>query len=338
MVITKAQAKTLKYLGHSQSESTYTTIQTEKGPVKHREFPWLEVSYNEVKGEKGIREITDIIVCGKPYDGTIDEFIDLLKCGNPKIYEPYENLVPVDENPQDVAESEKGKSLDALAATVCELTHPEMEVVKSEIKDLSKDGVLTVDVQAVASNSVDSVGVHIDVNKQMLEHESVSDPFGELTGMVNPTWSSGGENLESLNAIHVEATVDKIHKDFETVIQGAKETGIPVITAEQKPAVHLDAAPEGTNDVAIVIDDSQPTPNKLTRPQLLDLRMKCAVARLAGTYYEDPSKTTLIDLMSRYPDASMKLNDVFSKDGLKPYTITEDAIKEAYPYEFTICR
>lgn len=96
-------------------------------------------------------------------------------------------------------------------------------------------------------------------------------------------------------------------EDVEEVKKVAEETGTPVITAEQKP--------------------------KKTRAELYDLQIKCATMRLA-TSYGEPPETDIGSLMKKYPDAVEKLNALYAADGIKTYTITEDAIKQAYPDEY----
>jgi hypothetical protein len=209
---------------------------------------------------------------------------------------PPKESASVADIPEEVKESVLG-----VAETVTTLVHPEMQVVSKEIKDLSEDGTLTVDVKAVANNPVDSVDVHIDVNK--------------------------------LKEQHVQE--DTVVENLEEAKQVAEETGTPVITAEQKPAVHLDAAADGKNDVTMVVE--APKPKKLSRAELYDLQMKCGVMRLATLYGEDPD-TGLDVLMKLYPDAATRLNEVYAADGIKTYTITEEAIKKAYPDEYAALR
>lgn len=98
-----------------------------------------------------------------------------------------------------------------------------------------------------------------------------------------------------------------IVEDVEEAKKVAEETGTPVITAEQKP--------------------------KKTRAELYDLQIKCATMRLA-TSYGEPPETDIGSLMKKYPDAVEKLNALYAADGIKTYTITEDAIKQAYPDEY----
>jgi len=418
MLITKKESKQLRYFARANYKADVKGTTAEDGSkVKHRDFPVFGLSYDEKKADKGMVEITNIHVLYKPFKGTtFEELMEALNnvLGSDDVGEKVEAVgqnyepcllhgpectqEPLSSGPpivQRLKESVTGKVLEVMAASVSELTHPEIKVVNSEIKDLSKDGTLTVDVKAVANNPVDKVNVeikpvgdHVEITpvaeipaeivpeansvpdepvdaadllntpikvytdthatadsdvliypkpvEKPTETASVSDPFGELTGMANPTWSSGGENVESLNAIHAAVTVEKIHNDFETAVQEAKETGTPVITAEQrKNTIHLDAAAEGTNDVTTVVDVQKL--KKLSRAELYDLQMKCGVMRLATLYGEAPC-TGLDILMKKYPDAASRLNKVYAADGIKTYTITEEAIMKAYPDEYAALR
>ena len=375
MLITKKESKQLRYFARANYKADVKGTTAEDGSkVKHRDFPVFGLSYDEKKADKGMVEITNIQVLYKPFTGTT--FAELMEALNdvlgsddvgekveaveqhyepcllhgpdctqeplppgPPIVQPiakpqeepehlfgpmshrgvvgdalnfFKNVKLVDkpqaaENPPkesasvaDIPEEVK-ESVLGVAETVTTLVHPEMQVVSKEIKDLSEDGTLTVDVKAVANNPVDSVDVHIDVNK--------------------------------LKEQHVQE--DTVVENLEEAKQVAEETGTPVITAEQKPAVHLDAAADGKNDVTMVVE--APKPKKLSRAELYDLQMKCGVMRLATLYGEDPD-TGLDVLMKLYPDAATRLNEVYAADGIKTYTITEEAIKKAYPDEYAALR
>lgn len=71
----------------------------------------------------------------------------------------------------------------------------------------------------------------------------------------------------------------------------------------------------------------------LSRAELNSLRIKCATMHIALMYGE-PADSTIDTIVHRYPDAIDKLNSLYSKDGIKPYTISEDALRNAYPDEF----
>lgn len=98
-------------------------------------------------------------------------------------------------------------------------------------------------------------------------------------------------------------------ENVEEAKQVVEETGKPVITAVQKP--------------------------KKTRAELYDLQIKCATMKLA-TSYKEPPDTDIGWLMKKYPDAVEKLNALYAADGIKTYTITEEAIKKAYPDEYAV--
>ena len=172
---------------------------------------------------------------------------------------------------------------------------------------MSEDGTLTVDVKAVANNPVDSVNVHIDVNK-LKEKNSKEDT-------VDASESAKFVEEHTAPVLEVKNVPDQeipVVEDVAEAKRVAEETGTPVVTAEQKP-------------------------KKLSRAELYDLQMKCGVMRLATLYGESPD-TGLDVLMKLYPDAASRLNEVYAADGIKTYTITEEAIKKAYPDEYAALR
>lgn len=225
----------------------------------------------------------------------------------------------------DIPEEVKESVLETVE-TVTTLVHPEMQVVSKEIKDLSEDGTLTVDVKAVANNPVD----HIDV-------QIMAKP-------AEPETVDAAESVEFLKdhdtVLEVKPAAPQelpVVEDVEEAKQVVEETGKPVITAEQAPNVHLDAAADGSHDETAVFVPEEHKPKKLTRAELYDLQMKCGVMRLATLYGEDPD-TKLDVLMKLYPDAATRLNEVYAADGIKTYTITEEAIQKAYPDEYAALR
>lgn len=238
----------------------------------------------------------------------------------------YENYPP--KEPASVADipEEVKESVLETAETVTTLVHPEMQVVSKEIKDLSEDGTLTVDVKAVANNPVD----HIDVQIKAKPAE--------------PETVDAAESVEFLKdhdtVLEVKPAAPQelpVVEDVEEAKQVVEETGKPVITAEQAPNVHLAAAADGSHDETAVFVPEEHKPKKLTRAELYDLQMKCGVMRLATLYGEDPD-TKLDVLMKLYPDAATRLNEVYAADGIKTYTITEEAIQKAYPDEYAALR
>lgn len=206
----------------------------------------------------------------------------------------------------DIPEEVKENVLE-VAETVTTLVHPEMQVVSKEIKDLSEDGTLTVDVKAVANNPVDKVNVHIDVNK--LKEKNAQEDTVDASESAKFVEEHDTPVLEVKNVPDQEIPVVE---DVAEAKRVTEETGTPVVTAEQKP-------------------------KKLSRAELYDLQMKCGVMRLATLYGESPD-TGLDVLMKLYPDAASRLNEVYAADGIKTYTITEEAIKKAYPDEYAALR
>lgn len=238
----------------------------------------------------------------------------------------YENYPP--KEPVSVADipEEVKESVLETAETVTTLVHPEMQVVSKEIKDLSEDGTLTVDVQAVATNVVD----HIDLQIKAKPAEPETVDAAESVGFIE-------DHDTVLEVKPVEPQELPVVESVEEAKQVVKETGKPVITAEQVSSVHLDAAADGSHDETAVFAPKEQQPKKLTRAELYELQMKCGVMRLATLYGEDPD-TKLDVLMKLYPDAATRLNEVYAADGIKTYTITEEAIQKAYPDEYAALR
>lgn len=224
----------------------------------------------------------------------------------------------------DIPEEVKESVLET-AETVTTLVHPEMQVVSKEIKDLSEDGTLTVDVQAVVPNTVD----HIDLQIKAKTAEPETVDAAESVGFLE-------DHDTVLEVKPAEPQELPVVENVEEAKQVVEETGKPVITAEQVSSVHLDAA-DGSHDETAVVVPKEQKPKKLTRAELYDLQMKCGVMRLATLYGEDPD-TKLDVLMKLYPDAATRLNEVYAADGIKTYTITESAIQKAYPDEYAALR
>lgn len=238
----------------------------------------------------------------------------------------YENYPP--KEPASVADipEEVKESVLETAETVTTLVHPEMQVVSKEIKDLSEDGTLTVDVKAVATNVVD----HIDLQIKAKPAEPETVDAAESVGFLE-------DHDTVLEVKPAEPQELPVVENVEEAKQVVEETGKPVITAEQVSSVHLDAAADGSHDETAVVVPKEQKPKKLTRAELYDLQMKCGVMRLATLYGEDPD-TKLDVLMKLYPDAATRLNEVYAADGIKTYTITEEAIQKAYPDEYAALR
>ena len=70
---------------------------------------------------------------------------------------------------------------------------------------------------------------------------------------------------------------------------------------------------------------------------LYELRTKCATARVA-LFYGEPITAELKDIIARHPkeQVTQYLYKTVAGDGLPPYTMTRDNIKEAYAVEWQI--
>lgn len=354
MIITKKQSKNLRYFARANYKSECKGVETENGKVKHREFPCFELAYDESRATAGNVELTNVTIGGKPFDGDYTALMTRLR-----------ELL---DNPDDVCaeELEQDKTLTEQAVDAVKdksdtivIAEKPGDIIKETLKDCFPEGSeISVDVKPEENkidanvfipNSVD----HIDAK---IEVKSVEEPEKKtiiVTGPVCPERHDSGRDFSGLSEqaiaeafasvvgkdkgsikpsseVAVEESLDYLAKheppplevapleeqpvqelpvieDVEEAKKVAEETGMPVITAEQKP--------------------------KKTRAELYDLQIKCATMRLA-TSYGEPPETDIGSLMKKYPDAVEKLNALYAADGIKTYTITEDAIKQAYPDEY----
>ena len=412
MIITKKESKQLRYFARANYKSEVKGVESENGKVKRREFPCFDLAYDEAKADKGMVELSNIVLGGKPFDGSFADLMARLREildtpePEPKPREltdwekgtiaclaagPECKREPLPKGPsivQRIKDSDEGKAIVETAEAITPLLVPGAVDAHAEITDYSpKTETLSVDVDARIPNSVHEVTLTAEVKSvepDKGEAPTISDPHGELTGMVNPTivpvektivvtgsviperHDSGrdysGLSEEAIAAAYdsvvgeasgsmkpgVEVAVEEsldylathepppleetpeipVVENVEEAKKVSEETGMPVITAVQEQSVHLDAAAEGSHDYTAVV-----VPKKLTRAELNDLRIKCATMKLAKSYDEQPDME-IGEIIRRYPDAAMKLNDLYIADGIKPYTISEDSIRKAYPDEY----
>lgn len=361
MIITKKESKNLRYFARANYKSECKGVETENGKIKHREFPCFELAYDESKATAGNVELTNVTIGGKPFDGGYTALMTRLR-----------ELL---DNPDDVCaeELEQDKTLTEQAVDAVKdksdtivIAEKPGDIIKEIIKDtVPEDSEISMDVTPEESKVGVAVYVPNVVNQGITPIESipveeiptdvsgVSDLQAKLPEMakfeVVPSTMSviaeepldntqGNDPSARKDIVNDEQPASEQHvvSDAEETTPAVEETGTPVITAEQhKDTIHLDAAAEGTNDVTMVVE--APKPKKLTRAELYDLQMRCGVMRLATLYGDDPD-TKLDVLMKLYPDAATRLNEVFAADGIKTYTITEEAIKRAYPDEYAALR
>ncbi len=304
MIITKKESKQLRYFARANYKSDVKGTTAEDGSkVKHREFPVFGLSYNEAKTDNGMVELTDIQVLYKPFTGTIfAELMDALNnvLGSDEIGEPVkvEDSIVTSDTPEKVVEP---IIVDAVP-----------EGTSFDVERKETDGMLTVMANIVMSDAEESVDIPIVVNTQTDAVEPVID--AEIV-----TEDSSNDSVDSV----------------ECATEFIKEQSEPIIPVE---SIHVDTAREGTKDVTGIIDTTGIVKQKkLTRAELNDLRIKCATMRLAVSYGEPPD-TPIMEIIKKYADSAMRLNDLYVADKIKPYTISEDSIKEAYPEEYAYFR
>ena len=403
MLITKKESKDLRYFARANYKSDVKGVDTGNGKIKHREFPVFGLSYDEAKADKGLVELTNIVLDGQPFDGSYTDLMTRLReiLDAPVETAPTEpsdyvketcacllagpdcKQTPILPSPsivQRIKTSPTGIVLTSLAEQVALIEHPNAEVKKVDFSGYSEDGTLTMDVKCTIPNTSHSVnvqvavptadkptldsvaqdaayeGVKADIERKLCAPDSdpvksVEQTTERVVGDVLPNGSEveahvtdikdGVAHIDMGVAIPAEAVVAEgvveeasvaesleylatheppplkvaplekpqelpVVENVEEAKQVVEETGKPVITAVQKPK---------------------------TRWELFDLRIKCATMALAKSYGE-PSESDIGTIMSRYSDAMDKLNALYAKDRIQPYTISEDAIKNAYPDEY----
>lgn len=280
MQITKKQSRWLRYMARANYKANYENRDTSDGKVKHREFPCYGLSYDETAVGNGLCELTNIVISGKPFEGSYDDLVAELSAildGKEAVEAPH-----------------------TLSGTLSRLL-PE----GSEVTERVEGDTLVVDVYTKPSVSVEAVDIKVDVSKSPVSVEAVAIP-ADASKPESPIM----DEAEQPPCVTTGIT-DGV--DFQAVAESAVDN--PADNAEE-PAI-----PE------------EPTPKPATIPELYALRIRCATHRLATLYGERPDMD-IGEIFSRYPDATERLNTLYATDGIKPYTVSEDAIREAYPTEF----
>ena len=150
--------------------------------------------------------------------------------------------------------------------------------------------------------------------------------------------------------------------DYEALIRKlteitSKEPPVLKDEAPLEPVVDIQEAPvivdepvvvaEPIEEAPVVVDEPEPEcptceeqdapPQENETLDLYELRTKCATARVA-LFYGEPITAELKDIIARHPkeQVTQYLYKTVSGDGLPPYTMTRDNIKEAYAVEWQI--
>lgn len=290
MIITKKEAKQVRYVAKANGKAEYTG----DGKTKHRIFYATGVEFDETAVDKDRIEISNIVKHGVPFEGTLSEFwdwisgefdtghgdiVDAVKMAvehQTNVTEPEKvtilvpnephpvevNPVPVDEDPLDQLEE---TSVDDILSSLNR--EPEEPAVSSIWQD-TKEPDFSVEVAPPVDEPV-------EVTPQVATSEPAKDMSVEAEFVGTPK-----------NYIPKDATL----QDAEVVVEPKKE---------------------------------------LTLPELHALRTELAVHKLAHSYGESDG-ATLQDIVLKHPDAVDRLNGIFSADGITPYTMTEESIRSAY--------
>lgn len=121
----------------------------------------------------------------------------------------------------------------------------------------------------------------------------------------------------------------------EPIEEAPAVVGEPVVVdepLEEAPVVVGEPEPE-----CPTCEEQDAPPQENETLDLYELRTKCATARVA-LFYGEPITAELKDIIARHPkeQVTQYLYKTVAGDGLPPYTMTRDNIKEAYAVEWQI--
>lgn len=128
-----------------------------------------------------------------------------------------------------------------------------------------------------------------------------------------------------------------------------EDTPVPVVDIQEAPVIVDEpvVVNEPIEEAPVVVDEPEPEcptceeqdapPQENETLDLYELRTKCATARVA-LFYGEPITAELKDIIARHPkeQVTQYLYKTVAGDGLPPYTMTRDNIKEAYAVEWQI--
>lgn len=355
MIITKKESKNLRYFARANYKSECKGVETENGKVKHREFPCFELSYDESKSADGLVELTNVTIGGKPFEGDYSALMTRLReiLDNP-------DILGAEELEQDKTLMEQ--AVDAVQGKPDEVATSENpgDILKATLKDIYPEGTkIDVDIKP-HENRVDvKVVPPVHSVEMQIKVEPVKDPQEpekktiEVTGAIVPERHDSGRDYSGLSEEAIaEAYKSVVGEDIGTMkpsSEVAVEESLDYLATHEPPP--LEVAPlEEPQELPVVenVEEAKKTAEetgkpvitavqkpKKTRAELYDLQIKCATMKLA-TSYKEPPDTDIGWLMKKYPDAVEKLNALYAADGIKTYTITEEAIKKAYPDEYAV--
>jgi len=161
----------------------------------------------------------------------------------------------------------------------------------------------------------------------------------------------GGENQPHATQGDYESLIRKLTEitSKEPPVLKDEDTLEPVVDIQEAPVIVDDpmVVDEPIEEAPVVVGEPEPEcptcEEQDTPPQenetldLYELRTKCATARVA-LFYGEPVTAELKDIIARHPkeQVTQYLYKTVAGDGLPPYTMTRDNIKEAYAVEWQI--
>ena len=290
MIVTKKEAKQVRYVAKANGKAEYTG----DGKTKHRIFYATGVEFVETAVDKDRIEISNIVKHGVPFEGTLSEFWDWISGEFDTGHEDIVDAVKMSvEHQTNVTEPEK------VTILVPNESHPV---------------------------EVNPVPVDEDPLDQ-LEETSVDDILSSLNRepeepAVSSAWT---DTKEPDFSVEVAPPVDEPVEVTPMVAtsEPAKDMSVEAeLVGEPRNYIPKDAT---LQDAEVV----EPPKKELSQPELHALRTELAVRKLARSYGESDG-ATLQDIVLKHPDAMDRLNGIFSNDGITPYTMTEDSIRKSY--------
>lgn len=293
MIVTKKEAKQVRYMAKANGKAEYTG----NGNTKHRVFYATGVEYDETPVDKDRVEISNIVKHGVPFDGTFSEFWDWVQVTT--ITPGHEDIVDAVkmamEHQANVTEPEK------VTILVPNEPHP-VEVNPVPVDDDPLDNL--------AETSVDDILASMNPSKEPTE-EPADVSSGDAEGQ--PFSAKVVEPMPEPEVATPQVATSEPATDMSVEAE---------LVGEPRNYIPKDAT---LQDAEVVGEPKK----ELTQPELYALRTELAIRKLARSYGESDG-ATLPDIVLKHPDAMDRLNGIFSSDGITPYTMTEDSIRNSY--------
>lgn len=306
MIITKKDAKQVRYVAKANGKAEYTG----NGNTKHRIFYATGVEFDETAVDKDRIEISNIVKHGVPFEGTLSEFWDWVQVTA--------NTVDAGTITQDKITPGHEDIVDAVKMAVkhqTNVTEPEKVTIlvpnEPHPVEVNPVPVDTDPLDQLEETSVDDI-----LSSLNREPEEPEEPA------VSSVWQ---DTKEPDFSVEVAPPVDEPVEVIPMVAtsETAKDMSVEAeLVGEPRNFIPKDAT---LQDAEVV----EPPKKELTQPELHALRTELAVRKLARSYGESEG-ATLPDIVMKHPDAMDRLNGIFSADGITPYTMTEDSIRKSY--------